>query len=728
MFEKVLPAHVDKVADRIAGALVDLAYEEQENPKVAVEVLIGHGRCFIVCESSVRFDWLEVKQTVDRIVGNDETILEYVERRQDEHLARNQDKGLRCGDNGIFKGCPITEEQRKLTDTMRAIYEKYPYDGKAVLDNDRIILCQSHVEDYHELLPFLDGHSDYLINPLGPWTGGPDVDTGCVGENELVATTDGLKRMKSIDVGDIVYTKEGIARVCNVFDKGQKRVVTVSDARGHEVTVTPDHPFLVLRDGEYCYIEACDLREGDLLVRLHEYPQTSCHKIKRRFKCGRGDGRKLTLNTELKGHAYFLGYLVGDGWYNTDTGEIFFSVGGDDEAEAVKEVIRDNWDVDAKDYKAERIAKDGTIGFDRKICMFSKSLCKVLDDLGFEKGAANKAIPNCILTANDYAKAAFLSGLFDADGCCRVSESGRDCGKSTLAISLVSSSRKLVNDVSAMLGSMGIQTTVAMRSGCGGFVENKYGQAISQANDSYSLSIPGEMSKRKFMNSVGFGLERKRKWASIRDREFEFEDHREFPCYMVAPLINKDAYLKYRYGFEKDSDAQAVKSGRNISYRRLSFALDLYGKYKDSPEYKAAEEMMRFDFSRFEAAEDGGLAHVYDISVDGVHNFVAGGFIVHNCTNRKLGSDMGDAVTGGGLWGKDMSKADVSVNIACHLLAQAHGQVCTASCAIGDEEITFRFEDEDMTITEPYENVVQMARNYVNDLGGFEKLAEWGLV
>ena len=33
-----------------------------------------------------------------------------------------------------------------------------------------------------------------------------------------------------------------------------------------------------------------------------------------------------------------------------------------------------------------------------------------------------------------------------------------------------------------------------------------------------------------------------------------------------------------------------------------------------------------------------------------------------------------------------------------------------------------------MTITEPYGNVVEMARSYVNDLGGFEKLAEWGLI
>ena len=44
MFEKVNPAHPDKVADRIAGALVDLAYQKENNPKIAIEVLIGPPR------------------------------------------------------------------------------------------------------------------------------------------------------------------------------------------------------------------------------------------------------------------------------------------------------------------------------------------------------------------------------------------------------------------------------------------------------------------------------------------------------------------------------------------------------------------------------------------------------------------------------------------------------------------------------------------------------------
>ena len=101
--------------------------------------------------------------------------------------------------------------------------------------------------------------------------------------------------------------------------------------------------------------------------------------------------------------------------------------------------------------------------------------------------------------------------------------------------------------------------------------------------------------------------------------------------------------------------------------------------------------------------------------------------IVDNFTNRKLGSDMGDAITGGGLHGKDLSKADVSVNIACHVLANRNKCEVEACCAIGDEEIRFGIGDE-KTVTMPYSEVVDTARDYVAELGGFEKLAEWGLV
>ena len=67
MIEKVNPCHPDKVADRIAGALVDLAYSKVENPRIAVEVLLGHGVVNIIIESSVNISDAEAEAIVSRI-------------------------------------------------------------------------------------------------------------------------------------------------------------------------------------------------------------------------------------------------------------------------------------------------------------------------------------------------------------------------------------------------------------------------------------------------------------------------------------------------------------------------------------------------------------------------------------------------------------------------------------------------------------------------------------
>ena len=87
-------------------------------------------------------------------------------------------------------------------------------------------------------------------------------------------------------------------------------------------------------------------------------------------------------------------------------------------------------------------------------------------------------------------------------------------------------------------------------------------------------------------------------------------------------------------------------------------------------------------------------------------------------TNRKLGSDMADSVTGGGLHGKDLSKADVSVNIYAWLKAQKTREPVEMCCAIGDETVDGI----------PYSEIVETARAYIESVGGFEKFAEWGLV
>ena len=201
MFEKVNPAHPDKIADRIAGAMVDLAYRKTDNPKLAVEVLIGHGKCHIIAETSVKFSKREIKQIVYRIAGK--VKIDFVQVPQDMHLANNQKDTIRCGDNGVFKGSPITDEQRNLSELARSLYERYKSDGKYIVHNNALTVCQSNAKSEELKLRLTCAK----VNPLGDWTGGTTVDTGAtnrkLGSDMGNAVTGGGLHGKDLSKADV---------------------------------------------------------------------------------------------------------------------------------------------------------------------------------------------------------------------------------------------------------------------------------------------------------------------------------------------------------------------------------------------------------------------------------------------------------------------------------------------------------------------------------------------
>lgn len=211
MFEKVNPSHPDKLADRIAGALVDLAYKKEKDPRIAVEVLIGHGVCHIIAETSVELDEEEVAAAAYRIAGPQLEEVEYIEVPQDAHLSANQERKIRCGDNGIFKGVPTTEEERTLSNIAKILYDWFPTDGKFILNGNRLIVCQSNAENaiITEALRTDAGAGAYVaeINPLGYWTGGPDVDTGAtnrkLGSDMAGSVTGGGLHGKDLSKADV---------------------------------------------------------------------------------------------------------------------------------------------------------------------------------------------------------------------------------------------------------------------------------------------------------------------------------------------------------------------------------------------------------------------------------------------------------------------------------------------------------------------------------------------
>jgi len=268
MFEKVNPSHPDKIADRIAGAIVDLAYKKandgkelcyENHPKVAVEVLIGHGKCYIINETSQKIDPKEVDDIVERITGNSfiETI--YNEVPQDKILADNQ-IDLHCGDNGIFKGVLVSPEERELTRIVQSIYDKYSSDGKYIIANCEIIACQSNCKAL--------SIETKKFNPLGYWTGGINVDSGAtnrkLGSDMGRAVTGGGLHGKDLSKADvsvniflhmeankadsIVAMQSELRGVCAIGDKN----VTVYE----QITRAYETPFALIVEQAARYIKS----------------------------------------------------------------------------------------------------------------------------------------------------------------------------------------------------------------------------------------------------------------------------------------------------------------------------------------------------------------------------------------------------------------------------------------------------------------------------------------
>ena len=246
MIEKVNPSHPDKIADRIAGAIVDLAYTKCENPKVAVEVLIGHGICHIIMETSEKFTKDEVEKILKRIAGDIKLDLKVY--KQDVHLALNQENDIRCGDNGIFKGVPLTKEEKELSKIAREIYQKYPYDGKYILDQDKLIICQSNAlkED------LIKNYPKAIINPLGYWTGGINVDSGAtnrkLGSDMGHSITGGGLHGKDLSKADVSLN-------IYAFKKAQKlqKEVNISCAIGD--TIVDGKPYKEIVEEARIYIK-----------------------------------------------------------------------------------------------------------------------------------------------------------------------------------------------------------------------------------------------------------------------------------------------------------------------------------------------------------------------------------------------------------------------------------------------------------------------------------------
>ncbi|HLJ61883.1 MAG TPA: LAGLIDADG family homing endonuclease [bacterium] len=335
---------------------------------------------------------------------------------------------------------------------------------------------------------------------------------------------------------------------------GVKRIYRVETASGLTVRGTGDHKVKVLNDdrvdplhGSNGWKRIDELQAGDVLaivdpnapalVETMFRDRTPYLHVDRGWMQPRRRDAHCSLidipdawDDDL---AYLLGYAVGDGSYTNHANrghgkrlDIHMHV---DDAPYVKPVVDRvtgrcvqrkvptavGGGVAAGTLSAEsRPDPLHTIDGTNRAWMsiHSGAFLRMLGALGLRPAVApDRLVPESILTAPKDATAAFLRGLFDADG--TVSQPG-----ARPMISLSSTSRQLIQQVQILLLQFGIFSTVAThraedknasRSGLNYITNGGERRIYHSVHDSYQLAIGRYPSIEKFATHIGSSLPRK---------------------------------------------------------------------------------------------------------------------------------------------------------------------------------------------------------------------------
>lgn len=599
MFEKVNPAHPDKIADRIAGAIVDLAYYKERNPKVACEVQIGHNTCRIINETDTHIEKDEIEKIVNRILYNPHLKMkdqikcevEYIEVSQDKNLANNQEFEIKCGDNGIFKGCPITKEQQQLTDIVKIIYNVIKTDGKYIINAHKITICQSwmlehkycnnfiyddkicdcdpeSLDEYY-IMNFLNvmGY-ETIINPLGDWTGGINVDTGAT------------NRKLGSDMGDAV-TGGGLCLSSDSEYLGD-------DLIWHKISEYKNGKIAQWNDGTLEFVKPI----------------------------------KYIHNKEDK-----LIYIYNDS--------------------KLSMCLTPHHQVLIKTSKNHFIKKDAKIIAEKLKKQIGNS-GKIIHNFEFK----NKINESKFVDENDYK----LQVAFCADGTLL------NIKKWNGRIRVKKQYKKL-----------------RLRE----LLKNK--NYLETKDGDYSIFWYNFPIKSKSLRSC-FQNEN---WDILINEVFKWDGDEKRKLFRTTKKDDADFI-------------QLVLASHNnvstITTNKDCYIIHLL-KSKETSLRKSKNTPIKVKYLK--EKQDSYCFEVPSHNLIIRHNNKI--FVTGNC-------------------GKDLSKADVSVNIYCHLLAQKEGREIKVCCAIGDKEV----EVDGALI--PYSEIVKKAHEYIKSIGGFEKLAEWGLI
>lgn len=206
---------------------------------------------------------------------------------------------------------------------------------------------------------------------------------GCIYEEELILTNRGLKKIKDIKIGDLVWTKKGYIEVNYIWDKGISPIYEVTTKSGLKIKTTLSHKFNI--DG-FTGKKLEDLKVGDKIVTIL------------------GDSEASNIfNSAL----YTLGAFLANGTINQkrNGGNITFASNIPTGCDIVAKYLQDLTGEYPSIYENDKY--------------YRVALSKLaIEHLGYIKNStSNIEIPECVFNSSIDDRLSFIAGLIDTDGC-----------------------------------------------------------------------------------------------------------------------------------------------------------------------------------------------------------------------------------------------------------------------------------------------------------------------
>jgi cell division protease FtsH len=442
--------------------------------------------------------------------------------------------------------------------------------------------------------------------PKGVLMMGPPGTGKCVIGETLVLTQKGLMEIRDVpkyfwvdpetdevagahlptlDIGTLSDTKRAAS---HWYHLGAQPTIRVSVKQGMTIEGTPEHPVVVMNEqGKLEFRQLADLRAGDHVA--------------------------IKFNTQIFGSlqevdvekAYLMGLLTGDG---------NLSISNRIELTTTDHELADFF----HNHIHTRYGAEQHIGLRADDITHTVSSWKVKKDL-LKAGmssllAFDKSIPDTILQAPKEVVAAFLQGLFDADGYF----SRYSFGYSTV-------SKQLAEQVVGLLLNLGIVPRLHVKNE----VDDTHPRRV------YEVTVSGTALPR-FAQEVGFRLPRKQQQIVdyLRNDGVGVNTNVDLFPHVSDQVIDcwKELSAAGKSTSRLAAIADKVRDRKRISRQTLKEMITAFIEagvtHPDRPYLSRLAEANLF-FSPVETIDEG-FADVYDFTVPETHSFISNGFISHN--------------------------------------------------------------------------------------------------